>query len=311
MCPFVAHMRTMNLKNWLLMSLMVVGTACGVSTVEVDGVDADSLADDSQELSTTKDTFVIARRDYRRCVSPMCGGYWVKDLNSTMQERYVSAFDFSQSNVPAALQDAVTGAPDNQLVLLGRLGPKENRFDTRTFLVMAAYRGMPGKTFGANDKFYGLFPSKIACIRAPCAYIQTTRLNRTTGHTMSTDIDVTAALGALVDENWLMSRAFSGKTVVAGTIVRKNNHVTVKASQVFVQLPDRVSACPNDPEPTCSNGQTPSFTRTPDRCTEPTGQCTPFGVCAYYVPACDAGYRQVSYMNICPRYACEPDFLEE
>jgi hypothetical protein len=302
----------MNLKTWLLAAAaVVVGAACGVSTVELDGAEAESLADDSQELSTTKDTFVIARRDVRRCLAPLCGGYWVKDLNSTMQERYVSALDFTQSNVPAALQDAVTGAPDHELVLQGRLGPKENRFDTRTFLVLAAYRGMPGKTFAASDAFYGVFPSRIVCVRAPCAYLQTTRLNRTTGHTMASDLDVSAALGAFVDENWLRSRAFSGKTVIAGRIVRKNGHVTVTASQVFVQLPDRVAPCANEPAPTCSNGQTPSFTRTPDRCTEPTGQCTPFGVCAYYVPACEAGYRQVSYMNICPRYACEPDFLEE
>lgn len=304
----------MNLKRIAVVGLSLLAlsfSACGVSDLEIDQVDAESLTDDSQELSTTKDTYLIARRDYRRCVSPLCGGYWVKDLNSTMQERYVSGFDLSQSDAPVALRGEVTGAPDNEVVLFGRLGPKEPRFDTRTLVVKLAFRGMPGHTFSATDKFYGVFPSRIACITTPCAYLQTTRLNRTTGHTMATDVDVTGALSMMVDENWLRSRAFSGKTVIAGKVVRKNRHVTVTASQVFVQLPDRVSGCVNDPEPVCRTGTFASFERTPDRCTVPTGECTPPGVCAAFVPSCDEGYRQVSWMNICPRYACEPAFLEE
>ncbi|MBL8918221.1 MAG: hypothetical protein JNJ54_05135 [Myxococcaceae bacterium] len=302
----------MNHKTWLAMWLLAVGAGCGVSSAEVELTGEEvALEDDSFELSTTKDTFLIARRDSRRCVSPMCGGYWVKDLNSTMQERYVSAFDFSESSLPDSAQDAVRGAPDHQLVVFGRLGPKESRFDTRTLLVKRAWRGMPGKTFGPSERFYGVFPTKIACLTTPCAYLQTTRLNRATGHTMSTDVDVSAALAMLVDEQWMRSRVFSGKTVIAGTIVRKNRHVTVTASQVFVELPDRVVPCPIARPPRCPSGQLASFERTADRCTLPTGQCTPPGVCAYYVPACDEGYRQVSWMNICPRYACEPEFLEE
>lgn len=301
----------MNHKHWLAVSLLAVGSACGVSSAEVDGDQAEALADDSFELSTTKDTYVIARRDYRRCVSPMCGGFWVKDLNSTMQERYVSGFDFSDSSLPQSVHGVVTSAPDHELIVFGRLGPKESRFDTRTFLVKRAWRGMPGKTFSATDKFYGLFPTKIACITTPCATLQTTRLNRTTGHTMATDVDVTAALAARVDDQWMMSRVFSGKTVLAGTIVRKDRHVTVTAKQVFVELPDRVVPCPGDAAPRCPSGQIASYERTPDRCTEPTGSCTPIGVCARPIFGCDAGYRQVSWVNICPRFACEPEFLEE
>lgn len=289
----------------------VVGLGCGVAAVEVDGVEAETLADDSAELSTTKDTFVIARRDYRRCIAPLCGGFWVRDLNSTMQDRYVSGFDFTDSNVPAALEQAVLGAPDLELVLLGRLGPKESRFDTRTFLVKQAFRGMPGKTFSPSDRFYGVFPTKIACITTPCASLQTTRLNRTTGHTMATDVDLSSALAPLANDQWLLSRALSGKTVIAGTIVRKNRHVTVTASQVFVQLPDRSSACPEVEAPVCGSNRSARYTITPDRCIEPTGECGPILFCRAYVPACDAGYRQRSFQNGCTQYVCEPEFLEE
>jgi hypothetical protein len=170
---------------------------------------------------------------------------------------------------------------------------------------------MPGKTFASTDKFYGVFPSKIACFTTPCANLQTTRLNRTTGHTMATDVNLSAALGLMVDEQWLMNRTFSGKTVIAGKIVRKDNHVTVTASQVFVQLPDRAVPCPVARPPRCPSGQIASFERDSDRCTLPTGQCTPIGVCARFIFSCEPGYRQVSWVNVCPRYACEPEFLEE
>jgi hypothetical protein len=299
----------MDLRTWLVGLTLVMNAACGVSQLE--GAESEDTSDDSQELSSTKDTFLITRRDYRRCVSPLCGGYWVKDLNSTMQERYVNAFDFSESSLPASARDAITGAPDNHLVLFGRLGKKESRFGTRPLMVKLAYRGMPGKTYSATDTFYGVFPSKIACITTPCANLQTTRLNRTTGHVMSTEIDLSAALATMVDDQWMMSRAYSGKTVIAGTIVRKGNHVTLTAKQVFVQLPDRAFGCPVERPGRCPSGQIHAYERSPDRCTIPTGNCTPPGACARFTPSCDPGYRQVSWTNICPRYACEAEFLEE
>lgn len=299
----------LNMRFLAVVSMLSVAlSGCGVSEADLR---EDDLADDSFELSTTKDTFIIARRDIRRCVSPLCGGYWVKDLNSTMQERYVSGFDFSQSELPQSAQDAARGAPDFEVVLFGRLGPKETRFDTRTLVVQRVFRGMPGKTFPSDAKFYGVFPTKIACITTPCANLQTTRLNRTTGHTMATDVDVSAAQAALVDGDWLLSRSLYNRTVIAGKIVRRNKHVTVTAAQVFVELPDRLAPCQVESEPSCGDQLVANWTRTPDRCVVPTGECIEPRYCALYVPSCDAGYRQVSWSAGCTQYACEPEFLEE
>jgi|CXWL01.1.fsa_nt_gi hypothetical protein len=295
--------------RWTLTPMLIFATACGVNTADVDGLD-DTLDEAEQELSTTKDTFLIVRRDYRRCIAPKCGGYWVTDLNSTMQERYVNALDFSESTIPAAAQDVIVASPDHELVLWGRLGPKESRFNTRSLVTKRAFRGMPGKTFLPTDKFYSVFPTKIACINQPCANLQTTRVNRTTGHTMASDLDYSAALAPLVDPQWLVSRSYVGQTVVAGNIVRKNRHVTVVARQVFVELPDRVTPCASETPPVCDEGQVPSWERTGQRCLQVSG-CTAPRYCALYVPSCDQGYRQVSWQNGCTQYACEPEFLEE
>ena len=295
----------------LLLSIAVFSVACGISSSDavVNDDDGAASSDESFELTTTRDTFVIARRDFRRCVAPMCGGYWVKDLNSTMQERYVSGFDFTGSGLSDDVQGQVAGAPDNELVLFGRLGPKENRFDTRPLMVLMAYRGLPGRTFDANDKFYKVFPTKIACITAPCQNLQTTRLNRTTGHTMASGVDVGPALATLVDEQWVHSRVLFGRGIVAGKIVRAGSHVTVTANQVFVELPDRTVSCPKMPPSTCRSGEVQAWEHTDNRCIVPAG-CTLPRYCAAFVPTCDAGYSQVSWQNSCTRFACEPDFLQ-
>jgi hypothetical protein len=293
-----------------VLSFAVLSAGCGVSSSDAVVNDVDEVtSDESFELSTTRDTFLIARRDNRRCVSPMCGGYWVKDLNSTMQERYVSGFDFTGSGLSDDVQGQAAGAPDNELVLFGRLGPKENRFDTRPLLVVMAYRGMPGQSFGATDKFYEVFPSRIACFTTPCRNLSTTRVNRTTGHTMASDISVADALGTLVDEQWLHNRVMFGRAIVAGEIVRQNNHVTVEAHQVFVELPDRTVSCPKVPPSTCASSQSPAWELTAERCVVPAG-CTQPRVCAAFVPSCDEGYSQVSWQNGCTRYACQPAFLD-
>lgn len=294
----------------LLLAVAVFAVGCGVSSDAVVLEGDETLSDDSSELSTTKDTFLIARRDIRRCVSPMCGGYWVKDLNSTMQEKYVSGFDFSGSDVSNEVQAQVFGAPDFEVVLVGRLGPLERRFNTRTLKVLGAYRGMPGKTFLPTDKFYRVFPSKIGCTSDPCAYLQTTRLNRTTGHTMATDVSVEGARAFGVESDWLLNRTLSGRTVVAGRVVRADGRVTVEAHQLFIALPDQAVPCAEVEQPVCTGLTIPAWERDSNRCLTPV-ECTPPGACARLEFECEAGYAQVSWMNVCPRHACEPSFLSE
>lgn len=285
--------------------VFVLGAGLGAGCAVSGDLEGDS-SDDSSDLSTTKDTFVIARHDQRRCISPVCGGYWVKDLNSTMEERYVSGLDFTGSMLDDVAQQQATSAPDGALVLEGRLGPKETHYGTRTLRVLGAYRGMPGQAVSSTDKFYAVAPTRIACITQPCANLQTTRLNRTTGHAMATDVTVDRAVATLVDDRWLHDLVISNHAVVAGKIVRHDHHVTVDAGQVFVQL-GREVPCAQPPIASCPSGQIHAFERE-GRCIMPAG-CTAPGVCAAFEPVCDDGYALVSWQNVCPRFACEPEFL--
>ena len=295
-------------KLILAAGFAAVMASCGVSNAEFDEGQGDD--DASAELSTTKDTFIRLRRDIRRCVSPMCGGYWVRDLNSTMQEKYVSGLDFTGSFLDEAEQlDAVNGGEDT--ILFGRLGPSERRFNTRTFKVVSAFRGLPGNTLDTSDKFYGVGQTKIACFTTPCANLQATRLNRATGHVMATEVDISAAQKTLVDGSWLMNRVLQGRAVVAGEIVKSRGvNVVLHASQIYIQLPDQTQSCPRVAAPRCRNGEIAAWSRNENRCNVPVG-CTPPGVCAAFVPSCDPGYINVSFQNICTRWVCEPEFLHD
>lgn len=300
----------MTKAGWLgaLLGLGLFG--CGVAT-EADDVDApEDVADDSADLSSTKDTFAVVRRDMRKCISPLCGGYWLKDLNSTMQDRYVSGFDFEPSVLSDEDQGDVVGAPDLEVVVFGRLGAKEKQFGTRPFIVKEAYRALPGNTVATTDKYYGVYPTKIACIKEPCANLQATRLNRATGHAMATEVDVSRALKQLVSVDWVKGRVLQSRAIVAGSIVRSaGGHVVVDASQVYIQLPDRIQSCPKVAPPSCSNGKVEAWSMNANRCMVPAG-CTAPGVCALYIPSCAPGYSQLSWQNVCPRYACQPEWLD-
>src|SRR5687767_11474980 len=122
------------MRTTLLVGLLFLG--CGVSEAELKDV-GDDVAAAEGELGTSTRSYVVLRRDLRRCVAPMCGGYWAHDVNrATLNEQYVSGLDFSRSNLSQPEHQAdVTGAGDFEVVLFGKLGPAESRFQTRKFVV--------------------------------------------------------------------------------------------------------------------------------------------------------------------------------
>src|SRR3954471_23967336 len=85
------------MRTMILMGLLLVG--CGVSEAELNDV-GDDVSAEQGELGTSTRSYVVFRRDMRRCIAPMCGGFWVHDVNrATLSEQYVSGFDFSASNL--------------------------------------------------------------------------------------------------------------------------------------------------------------------------------------------------------------------
>lgn len=305
------------MRTTLLMGLLFVG--CGVTEAELTDV-GDEVAAAEGELGTSTRSYVVLRRDVRRCVAPMCGGYWAHDVNrATVKETYVSALDFSGSNLSMPEHQAdVTGAADFEVVLYGKLGPQESRFNTRTFLVTSAWRGMPGVKFTEPaDTFYRVQGVNLQCFAAPCATLRATKLH-TTSKVLHHDLDVSRAALQLVDQNWLTFRTIEKDALVAGrfvdgALVGAGREKILDASQVFIRLPDMTQSCPRVAPAQCPAGKVNLWTRNENLCHMPAG-CGGGGACAAYVPGCADGYSLVSWVGGrfgCTQYACDPAFLND
>lgn len=305
------------MRTTLLMGVLLAG--CGVSNAELNDV-GDDLSAAQGELGSSARSYVVLRRDMRRCVAPMCGGYWAHDVNrATLNEQYVNGLDFSRSDLSMPEDQAdVTSAPDFEVVLFGKLGPAEPRFHTRSFIVTSAWRGLPGVKFTEPaDTFYRVEAAQIQCIAAPCPSLRASKLHSTT-KILHHDLDVARASLPLVDQNWLTFRVIENDALVAGRFVDGaqvgvGREKVLDASQVFVHLPDVTQSCPRYALARCPEGQTNLFTRNQNRCVVPAG-CGGGGACAAFVPSCAEGYSLVSWAGGrfgCTQYACDPSFLTE
>jgi len=290
----------------------VLAAACGVNSESVvESFDENDTLAEGAELSATSRTYVGVRRDYRKCIAPLCGGYWVHDLNRVnLNEVYVSGLDFSASGLSDEDQGRIAGG--EEVVLRGKLGPKEPQFNTRPFIVSEAYRGLPGKPVGAADKFVKIEDVNIQCFRAPCPDLGARRVNYT-AQTLFHRLDLSDVTGQLVDGRWLRKRAIVDGAITSGTYVRRGEELIFEATNVFLRLPEVAGPCPLFKLAQCPEGQTWSYTRTADRCIVPV-TCVTQKFCAAYVPACAEGYSLQSWASTnggCSAYACDPTWVVE
>jgi hypothetical protein len=120
------------------------------------------------------------RRDMRKCASPMCGGYFVKQVNKTKtqcadkvtrNECYVPSVDWGNIHEPAVALDA--------LLIYGWLSPENFKdFGWRDqFTVSAAYEAAGDASHRVGKFFAGFKDAGIRCIMAPCPSIKEYVLN--------------------------------------------------------------------------------------------------------------------------------------
>ncbi len=298
--------------RYVIVLFAVGAAACGVQAEStVEQIDTNDTLAEGAELSATSRTYVGIRRDFRKCISPLCGGYWVHDLNrATLNEVYVSGLDFTSSGLSDEDQGRV--ASGEEIVLRGKLGPKETQFNTRPFVVSEAYRGMPGRPVGAADSFFKIEDVNIQCIRAPCPDLSAKRVNYT-AQKLFHRLDLSDAQAQLVDGAWLRKRAVEDGAITSGALVRHGEELVLEATNVFMRLPEVAGPCPLFKLTPCADGQTRSYSRTADRCIVP-GACVTQHFCATVVPGCAEGYTLASWPGAnggCAAYACDPSWVVE
>ncbi len=302
------------MKNALLVAALML-TGCGVSQTEETGPDA--LDTEGNELSASSRSYVTFQRDFRKCASPMCGGFFVTDVNRVNPTpKYVTALDFKASGLDQKAIDEVLGAELQNVVLRGKLGAPITQGNTlRPFIVSDAFRGMPGVTAVAGQPYFKVESINVNCIKAPCPTMKATKLNAG-GSTMIDGLSVADASLTRVDHQWLGNRvaehgALLTAKVINGQLVSGTYEKILSGSQVFVKLPEVAGPCPLVKMPPCPNGKVRTYERNEDRCVLPSFTCVTGGACAQFVPVCDPGYELQSWTGgnfACTVYACDPQF---
>jgi hypothetical protein len=143
-------------------SLLTVAFGLFTTLVGCSAADRAPSASDSQAVRgavADSGTYVSVRPDLRRCLAPVCGGFFVTELNvAGARASYVSDLDFSQSQLDRA---TVLAVKTQELILKGSFGPSEPRFQTRAFMVAAAFEG----TGVASDETSGSYVTLRADLR--------------------------------------------------------------------------------------------------------------------------------------------------
>ncbi len=176
----------MRLTHTLSLSLLGLALAAP-GCAPVDDPSAEESAADEVRLGGG--VFVQVRRDFRRCVSPLCGGWWVKRVNynttrcadgTYAAECYVADIDWrglglTERSLPP-FQDHVAGG---RAILRARI-ERRDYGAMGTFGELVAQEGWQAMTDAApTGPFYRVQGPDRVCVRAPCFAYDRERLNST------------------------------------------------------------------------------------------------------------------------------------
>jgi hypothetical protein len=209
------------------------------ATPNLDTINPDSLAGTS--------TYYTIRRDVRRCASPMCGGYFIKQVNQprtrcangrSMNECYVATIEWNRLPEPDR---------DGALVR----GTLSTRGDRRgTYGVLRAREvWMPAGTNRPSGTFFRVRDRGIRCIAAPCETHHEAKLNSSVSRNVA-GVDLSGAGAA---DN-VTGDAFAAMTNQEGVLVAGSNSPvtgpagrsqTLKATQFYL----RTNASASNPGP--------------------------------------------------------------
>lgn len=249
----------------LFFSAILISTLAACAPVDevggdVDGVD--EVASNPQNLA-----FVTLRPDLRRCVSPLCGGYWVRRVNrSTMRcvdgsyagECYVGRVDWSGLNLDAtALAEFQTLAAQGRAILRGRIDPMDDpRWQQLGGLVLAG-GWRPATSGDTSGQVWDVGDAGIRCVTAPCLSLDAMRVNVVSSATRVSSLDLGGIRGLSAGDATRLREAVGDATqtvLFAGTVAPVGRGRTLRATQAWTQVSQPIaegSFCTADAQ--CTN----------------------------------------------------------
>jgi hypothetical protein len=290
-------------------------SGCAAQTDATDGADdqeteVDETESTEEALTSTPSNYgywIVTHRDFRRCISPICGGWWVKRVNQAKtlcangmmeSECYVSSISFNGVGLSAREEADVRASVESGKAVIKAKGYKKkfNGIAIGTLKANEAWTSATGSTI--DGTFFRLADNGIRCIQAPCP--------STTAHTLNS-ADKQNIIDAILDQTSVpadqdtLDRASTaigttdGLIVAGGLLLPKcipNSQCgpKVNASEIFLKVVRREGkGCGSRGLPyTCNSGQFCSYT--------PTAICgwaDAAGKCAYKPEACIKIYQPV------------------
>lgn len=130
--------------------------------------------------------YIVTHVDLRKCISPVCGGWFVKRVNHALTkcadgklrpECHVFDLDVSAIGLTEEEEQKFEFAwGASHALVRGSLSKVENgNFDIDTLHATEAWAGVAEST--ANGSFYGVTDSGIVCITFPCPSFTEAKLN--------------------------------------------------------------------------------------------------------------------------------------
>lgn len=238
-----------------LSTLLACSVASSDDAAADDGAEVDQSAD---ELTSGVSTYFTIRHDFRRCVSPICGGYWVKRVNTATTrcvggtyeaECYVADLNLAPLGLSDAALADVNSAPG--LVLRGSITTKTyaNFGKLGSFRATEAWRASADGA--ATGTFYLVDDSGIRCFRAPCPSERERKLNSSAAAKNVADVDLAAAPGTATQKSDAIGEIAAHGLIVAGTNSGPSTGVTLHGTQYFTRVRGELAA-----GAACSSGDT-------------------------------------------------------
>ncbi len=226
------------------MKKLVIGLfLAGLAACAAEGSSDDTIGTASAELNVSKGYF-LARQDFRECTFPMCGGFWVHQLNnelmkcadgSVQAECYVAKANLSSLGFKAAeQQNFVSQFGQGLIVIKGNLSDSSSVGTWGQLNASAVYEAWTDQP--APGSFHNVYDSGIRCITSPCNSLAQQLLNSDAPAGFLTGFDFSAINMAEETQAQVWEILSLGHLLASGSIAYKPGvGATFVASQLYAR----------------------------------------------------------------------------